>query len=46
VSGPKPAATRSYQATLTSVLAKGASTNLQASITGIPISGPSISVAK
>jgi hypothetical protein len=44
--GPKPAATRSYQATLTSVLAKGASTNLQASITGIPISGPSISVAK
>ncbi len=44
--GPAPAITRSYQATLTGILAKGASSNVDATITGLPVAGPSISVQK
>ncbi|MHA2620993.1 MAG: DUF7619 domain-containing protein [bacterium JZ-2024 1] len=44
--GPAPAETRSYRATLTSITAKGAITNTNVSVTGTPISGPTLSVQK
>lgn len=44
--GAVPVETRTYQATLTSITAKGAITNTNVSVTGTPISGPALSVQK
>jgi hypothetical protein len=44
--GSTPAVIRSYQATLSAILAKGATTNLPATVSGTPVSGSSLTIQK
>ncbi|MHA2621508.1 MAG: hypothetical protein V2G42_07760 [bacterium JZ-2024 1] len=44
--GPAPVETRTYQATLTGVVAKGATTTLPATVTGTPVAGFGLTVQK